>query len=233
MIAVKTSTNASIIVQLLTLIISIRGIFLKLQEQDAILIDVLKLETYVQLIELVFYITFLKRIAESGNIKYMASTRYFDWVISTPIMLFTTCVYLKYLQFVQEAEEQNKKQEIIKLSDFWVENKNILMIIFFSNLAMLVLGYLGEIGLLDKKIAFITSTSFLVFTFYTIYSNYAKYSRFGTIFTAIMFVIWSVYGIAFLLDDVNKNNVYNTIDIFSKNFFGVYLYILVESLKIK
>ena len=39
-----------------------------------------------------------------------------------------------------------------------------------------------------------------------------------------IFTIWGLYGIAALMPHHTKNNMFNILDIFSKNFFGVYIY---------
>ena len=42
--------------------------------------------------------------------------------------------------------------------------------------------------------------------------------------------IWSIYGIAALFNFKIKNAFYNILDIFSKNFYGLFLAYLVYSL---
>ena len=42
-----------------------------------------------------------------------------------------------------------------------------------------------------------------------------------------MYAIWSLYGVAAALDDVPKNVVYNGLDVVSKNFYGLFLYVYV------
>ena len=39
-----------------------------------------------------------------------------------------------------------------------------------------------------------------------------------------MFVIWTLYGIAFLFNYKYRNVSYNILDIFSKNFYGLYIF---------
>jgi bacteriorhodopsin len=39
-----------------------------------------------------------------------------------------------------------------------------------------------------------------------------------------MFIVWSLYGVAAILPFFIKNISYNILDIFAKNFFGLFLY---------
>jgi len=43
----------------------------------------------------------------------------------------------------------------------------------------------------------------------------------------LMFFIWGLYGIAAIFNYKIKNTFYNILDIFSKNFFGLFLSYLV------
>ena len=65
--------------------------------------------------------------------KDVTATRYFDWMITTPIMLLSTSIYLEYL-----------KNKDLKLMDFLDGNKNLIMKIFIANWLMLFTGFLGE-----------------------------------------------------------------------------------------
>ena len=48
-----------------------------------------------------------------------------------------------------------------------------------------------------------------------------------------MFLLWSVYGIAFILPTGIKNSIFNITDLFSKNFFQIYITILAYTNKNK
>jgi len=39
--------------------------------------------------------------------------------------------------------------------------------------------------------------------------------------------IWGLY------DPINKNNMFNILDLFSKNFFGIYLYYFIQNINNK
>jgi len=224
-----SSTDISIIAQIITGIIGLRGLFETLKPQHKILQTILGFEMLVQFIELIFYIFILRSL----SINYMASARYFDWIITTPTMLITTIAYFKYEQNIEllknskNSEEQNNtknKLNNMKFIDFLIENKDNIMTIVICNFFMLLFGYLGEIGLIDMFSATIFGFIFFLMGFYVIYDKYAKFSKIGNQMFSILFVVWSLYGIANVFDPIYKNISFNTLDLISKNFFGLYLY---------
>jgi bacteriorhodopsin len=60
-----------------------------------------------------------------------------------------------------------------------------------------------------------------------IYENYAKYSTVGRITFWYFSGIWGLYGIASVLSYKYKNIFYNILDLFSKNFFGIFLAVVL------
>ena len=94
MITVKNSMIFSLLVQIITGLISLHGIFIKLDFNDKILSDILILETIVQVIEFIFYIWMTYTFV---NVKNLAARRYIDWVFTTPTMLLSTIMFMKYL----------------------------------------------------------------------------------------------------------------------------------------
>ena len=218
---VVLSTNLSIIIQIISGLSSTRAIFIKLPEKHKILTDIVILETIVQVIELFFYI-FILRPMVTTNLSKMASIRYFDWIITTPTMLLTTIIFFKY----QEHIEKNIDKKI----NFWKfikENKQNIITIFTCNFLMLLFGYLGEIKYIDMTQSLSFGFLFFSFTFYNIYKNYAIKSISSLKMFYFIFFIWSLYGVAALFDPINKNNMFNILDLFSKNFFGIYLYYFI------
>jgi hypothetical protein len=215
---VKFSTDVSIFIQVITGLISMQGIFLDLPDKHIVLREILTLETIVQFVELFFYIYFLKSMAITA-LPQMASIRYFDWLITTPTMLLTTILYFKY----QEHIETNK-DEHVHFWEFLKQNKQNIITIFVCNFFMLLFGYLGEIKAIDMTSSLTLGFIFFGFTFYTIYKNYAIHSKSSTTLFYFILSIWGLYGIAAILKPYNKNNMFNILDIFAKNFFGLYLY---------
>ena len=141
---VAKTIYASLVIQIITTLISLEGLFKSLKEKDFVLKEILILEGIVQLIESVFYIWVIFSI---HNLEYVTPRRYLDWSFSTPIMLISTIIFMKY----QEYKENNINKSF-KMIDFFKENKNNIIKIFVYNGLMLLFGFLGEVGIIDKRI---------------------------------------------------------------------------------
>ena len=218
MSGVHLTTNLSIIVQIITGLVSFNGIFLELPDKHKILNEILALETSVQVIELFFYVYFLRALA----VKYvhkMGSIRYFDWAITTPTMLLATIAYFKYEEYLEKNEEK-----VLTFGDFLKDNTQNIVIIFVCNFLMLLFGYLGEIGLIDMTLSIVLGFIFFAYTFYVIYRDYAIKSKKSLNVFYFILAVWSLYGVAAIFSHHHKNNTFNILDIFAKNFFGLYLY---------
>ena len=124
-------------------------------------------------------------------------------------------------------EDQDGKT--IGLVDFAKNNSKQVFGFVLLNFLMLLFGFLGERGIMNKMLAFVLGSGALVGSFGIIYENYAKYSEKTRNIFWIMFGLWSLYGIAFLMPTVAKNLGYTTLDIFAKNFFGIFLYYIISS----
>jgi len=215
---VKTTIWFSLIIQLITGIIPLHSLFIKLNQEHEILKDILILETVVQFIEMLFYIWIALAVLD---VKKMASRRYMDWILTTPAMLLSTIMFMKY----QEKKEQEKLQEeSIQTKDFLNKNKDNIIKIFLYNLAMLTFGFLGEQNILSKYISIPIGFVFFFKTFEIIYNNYAIHSNLGRNLFYFIFIVWSLYGIAATLKPNEKNVSYNVLDIIAKNFYGLFIY---------
>ena len=220
----------SLIMQLITSIIPLHAFFIKLPDEHQILTDILTIETIVQFVEMVFYIWIAYAVL---NVDIMASRRYIDWVITTPIMLLSTIMFMKYQENRenQEREENSKNKEKSKSEtlpletfDFLSKNKNLIMSIFGYNFGMLVFGYLGETNVIPKYLSISIGFAFFFKVFHIIYSNFARYSVLGKQLFAFLLSVWSMYGIAATFPANLKNVSYNLLDIVAKNFYGLYIY---------
>ena len=216
---VKRTTEFSLLVQLITGLYSTLGLTINLDEKDQILQKIMSLELIVQIIEFVFYVFFVLYF----NLETLATSRYSDWIISTPTMLFSMAAYF----FYEEQKEKNSVEN--NLLKFTLDNKWPLLEIFFFNFCMLAFGYLGETKLIDRYTAFSLGTACFARSFYILYTEFAEKSVIGKQLFSILFVIWGLYGVAFLTPVVQKNIGYNILDIVAKNFFGLYLYYKIST----
>jgi bacteriorhodopsin len=72
----------------------------------------LLLEIIVQAIEGTFYVWMASLFS---SIKNVTPKRYFDWAFSTPIMLFTLCIYLDYLNKEKKDLQHLKHSTKLKI----------------------------------------------------------------------------------------------------------------------
>ena len=231
--AIKHSANASLIIQAITAIIDLYVLTLNIPKPYFILKQLLWLEFVVQIVEGSFYVW----LANSFNsVENITPYRYYDWYITTPTMLITLSIYLIYLKKEEENENKshdkdgNVENNIEKDDGLFVtiqKNAKTLLSIIVLNAMMLTFGLLNEHNILNKYVAVFLGFIPFVILFYIIYESYAKYSKLGTTLFIYFSFIWSIYGIAALMPYHWKNIFYNILDLFAKNFFGLYLaYIL-------
>ena len=218
-ITVNNATKLSLGVQTITGLFGLYGLTIPLAPKDAILKQVLGLEMIVQIIEFIFYIGFLSVF----NLTDLTRKRYYDWFLSTPVMLFTISLYFFYVNFIEGRDTKP-----IGITEFTITNLKQIIAFVLLNFLMLLFGYLAEVGIMDRTLAFVLGTGALCGSFGVIYQSYAKFSeKTRNIFWA-MFGIWAMYGIAFLMPPVAKNLGYTALDIFAKNFFGLFLYYIIN-----
>ena len=212
----------SILMQFLTGVVQLDGLFLELPKEHLILKDVLKIETLVQFVEGMFYVWL---VFNFKNIKTMASKRYYDWMITTPAMLLATIIYMNYLS--------RENSENLSFFKFNIENKVNIIKIFISNALMLLCGYLGEINKISMLKSVGIGMIFFLYTFYVIWNDYAQYSLTGQKLFIFLFIVWGLYAVAALMTPKYKNIGYNLLDIVSKNFYGLYIYYIIKQLSIR
>lgn len=208
---------ASLFTQAITGIVDFYGLTINVQKEFAIFKELLALETSVQVIEFIFYIWLVNQIKKNSNItKY----RYLDWALTTPIMLITLMAYYS-------------GESSLKL--FFDKHTRIVSQVIALNTSMLIIGYLGEEGLMDTKIS--ATIGFIPFVLYykIIYTEFVKNtdtSKPKTLFW-YFFIVWTLYGVAAYLPYELKNTSYNILDLFSKNFFGLFLVYYVWTKRVK
>ena len=219
----------SLVIQIITGVFDYYVIGLSVPQSMNILMNLLILEFVVQVIEGAFYIWMVFNFSKISNI---TPARYYDWFITTPTMLFTLCFYLIYLKNKEEGNDIGYGTGENSFFHLVSKNLHILIPIFILNGAMLAFGYLGEIGKLERYTAtFLGFIPFIIY-FYMIYINFASDSVTGNHVFWWFFCIWSLYGVASLMSYNVKNAIYNILDLFAKNFFGIYLAMLLFNAQI-
>ena len=218
---VKFTTYLSIFIQFVTGFFGLYGLTYKLPSPHNLLTKALTIEMIVQAIEFIFYIG----LVSFFSLGSMATIRYYDWFITTPTMLFTTCLVYYYLYQVEQ--KQNKE---ISLQQFIKDHRDSLILIVVANFMMLLFGYLGEKHIIDKVSAFIIGSGFLALSFYIIYRDFARYLKEQSYLFTILSVVWAAYGVVFLFPAVYKNIAFNFLDIIAKNFFGLFLFYKIRTI---
>jgi len=224
---VKYTTYASIVAQLVTGVIGAKGLVYTLPQPHKILVDALRIEMVVQGIELLFYIFLVANL----NIFTMAAVRYYDWFITTPLMLFSTCVIYNYLGFIQGSSEI--KETSLTIHTFIQTHQKSLIAIFFANMFMLIFGYLGETGKMSLFYATFYGFISLAVSMYIVYIEFGHYVKENKYLFYLFVAIWTLYGVVYLLPPIHKNITYNFLDIVAKNFFGIFLYYKIKDVHSK
>ena len=217
-LTVKNTVKLSLIVQLITGIITLYGLFITLDEKHNILKGILGLETLVQFVELAFYIWIAYASVKLTN---MTPRRYIDWMITTPAMLLSTIMFMKY---EEKKEEDKLEDEPVKFWDFIKNYKKEILFITFYNCMMLVSGYIGEKNIISKYITTPVGFFFFYKSFNLIYTDFAQKSKLGKQIFTFLLSVWSLYGVAAVMPVKLKNISYNLLDIVAKNFYGLYIY---------
>ena len=208
----------SVVVQFLTGIIEMGAAFyVDVPRENYIIKQLLYLELVVQAIEGLFYIWLVYNFDSVANV---TPKRYIDWTITTPTMLTTLIFYLIYLRY------KNNKLDTTKLDFFTLANDNahVLSKILLLNWSMLFFGYLGEMKILSTLSGVLLGFVPFLMYYYAIYEKYAvKSGEQGVKLFWYFFFFWSLYGVVALLPYNLKNSLYNILDLFAKNFFGLFL----------
>jgi hypothetical protein len=211
----------SLIIQLITGIIDFYAINLTIPASFEIIRELLIMELIVQIIEFSFYIWM---VLNFNTIKNITSFRYYDWMITTPTMLITFMIFLKFLS----NQEQNIKSEsfLTELKREWKLVFNVILL----NWGMLISGYVGEQNIFSHLTTTLVGFVPFLLMFYIIYNNYAVQSKQGQRIFWYFSGVWAIYGIAAVLPYKIKNSMYNVLDLFAKNFFGLFLaYVLYNA----
>ena len=210
----------SLIVQVITGIIEIGTLFANIKIN--LLKQLLILEVSVQAIEGLFYFWIFNNFNQVTNV---TPKRYIDWTITTPTMLIELILYLIYLK----DKENGLDVTTLNFFTLLTENSSAISFVLFLNWLMLIFGYLGEVNIIDTLSGVLLGfVPFLIY-YYIIYVKYARESKDGWKLFWYFFTFWSLYGVVALLPYYIKNALYNILDLFAKNFFGLFLSYIILS----
>lgn len=165
---------------------------------------VMNIETTVSLVAGIAYSIFHEMIKEPMvDLHEITKIRYIDWSITTPLIILV--ILLFYGGSIHPLA-------------------SVYGVLILLNWGMLLFGYLGEQGSIDKIAGCVVGFVFFAAMLYTLYSCCVPAKANPTVFF-LFAIIWSFYGIAYLFDEESKNIAYNVLDVISKAIFGVVLYL--------
>ena len=172
--------------------------------------NILNLETCISVVAAFFYSKFVDTIEKEPIVDYkkINEMRYTDWSITTPIMLLVLILAFLY----------NNKQGSLPISQYGI--------VLLLNFGMLAMGYLGEINVFNKLFANVIGFGFFAGLYGYIYNTFLrnKYNFDNTLLYFTFLGLWTIYGIAYFMDEINKNAIYNILDLFSKCFVGIFFW---------
>lgn len=225
----RSSLLFSIVVQVVTGVIELLAFFVKTTPGMALIRQLLGLELAVQAVEGAFYAWLYFNI---DRVKNITPKRYADWAITTPTMLVTLVAYIIYLN-----TDKGKGNGKVSLSLIQILRENAMPIaqILGLNWLMLLFGYLGEVGVIPLVTGVALGFAPFIAYFYIMYERFIANDannvndNASLKIYAYFLVFWSLYGIVAVLPYALKNTIYNVLDLFAKNFFGLFLSYLIVS----
>ena len=225
----RSSLLFSIVVQVVTGVIELLALFVKTAPGMALIRQLLGLELAVQAVEGAFYAWLYTNI---NTVKNITPKRYADWALTTPTMLVTLVAYIIYLN---SDKGEGKGDDSLSLLQILRKNAVPIAHILVLNWLMLLFGYLGEVGVIPLLTGVALGFAPFIAYFYIIYERFINNANHATIAInstslksyVYFLVFWSLYGIVAVLPYALKNTIYNVLDLFSKNFFGLFLSYLI------
>ena len=214
------SAVLSLIIQSLVAIIDIYGLNIHIPKEKIIFRQLLQMDLTVQIVEMIFYVWLIYNFA---NIENITPHRYYDWIITTPVLLLTLMAYLSSGQYSGILE-------------FMKTHSSDITKVLVANMLMLVFGLLGELSVLPYIIAIILGFIPFLYYYYIIYRKYIYNQNTTKDKKALywfFFIIWILYGVAAFFPYILKNTAYNILDLFAKNLFGVFLVYIIWTYRVQ
>lgn len=201
----------SLVAQVLIGVVTGAGFVLQIEDDSARreINVILGLELGSQLVEFLWYCVVVFRLR-----RITTWTRYLDWVVSTPVMLCSTVLFFSH-----------RDPTVTFVSPFEAPP---IYVCLACNWIMLLCGVLVETdriprvpGLTVGSLAFVAS--------FTLLATHVRDELSMRLFW-FMYAVWAGYGFAATLPYESKNVAYNVLDIVSKNFYGLFLFVYTLTL---
>ena len=202
---VYRSAVVSLVVQLLVGSITTVGFFVS----DADLSIIFAFELASQVIELLWYVWVVCRYR-----RIVTWTRYVDWVWSTPVMHISTALFLYH----------RAHKPILDVLRAWP-----LYLACILNWLMLAFGFAMETGAVRPFLGLAGGGVAFVGSFGALAVLVDEQDALSVGLLTAIYIVWALYGVAAALPDVPKNVGYNALDVVSKNFYGLFLFVYSSS----
>lgn len=128
--------------------------------------------------------------------------RYLDWFITTPFLLLSLFIIL------------NENEEFP-----WASFGVVILL----NSIMLIFGYMGETGRMNKNISWIVSSLSLFIMFVIIYKTFDPLEN--PVFWFFV-VLWALYGIVFFIPYEYNVILYSILDVIAKAGLGIWTWLV-------
>lgn len=216
----------SVFIQIISLFVQMYGYYFINVTPDLIPLKyALSIEFFVSIVELLVYLWIGFSLS---NLSSVMGKRYLDWFITTNFLVVSVSLLMIYFN---QREERKKSYDGDKITPAEQNNKKTLIehnlpkyapLVVYNNI-MLLVGFLGEKGVLSKWISTPVGFVFFFLGFHHLYHVFAKHSHSGKRVFYFITAIWAMYGIAHTFKEQPKNVAYNLLDLLSKNAFGVFM----------
>jgi bacteriorhodopsin len=152
------------------------------------------------------YFSTVHKKDEDIDLTVIDRLRYNGWTFTTPLMLIALCLALS----------SSTKVPL---------NPILVFTILILDFIMLLLGYLGEVNMMDRFSAMLLGFIPFFVIFYLIFSTFLvnTINPFNFLIFGIYFIIWAGYGIAYWFDEKLKNILTNLFDAISKGVVAIIL----------
>jgi bacteriorhodopsin len=132
--------------------------------------------------------------------------RYFDWAITTPLMLCSLSL-------------------VLSMSSGVALDMMTVVVIVLLDWLMLYIGYLGETKAMGRAWASVLGFIPLYINFDILYNKFllAGSNTASKLMFATYFTVWSTYGLVYIFDHTSKNISYNILDCIAKPFVALSL----------
>lgn len=170
------------------------------------------IETLISIVAGFFYTKFIQKISNSMKTgekldwDELTLTRYLDWSITTPLMLLVLMMTLSF---------HSKKKTSFKT----------YIIVILLNYFMLYVGYKGEYMKNNNMMWLLSYAAFFVMYYIIYITTVGKGIFFNNFLFGLYLVVWTLYGVAYKLDNEKKNIMFNYLDLISKCFVGLGLWL--------